>query len=37
MADFSKRIDDFKTTIMSLQSQTLDSSKLRFISPEVIC
>lgn len=35
MAEFSKRIDDFKTTIMSLQNHSFDSSKLRFISPEV--
>jgi hypothetical protein len=36
MADYERRIDDFRTTIMSIHSHTFDNTKLRFISPDVL-
>lgn len=36
MTEISIRNENFRTTILSLHNQSIGSSKLRFISPEVV-
>jgi len=36
MTEISIRNENFRTTILSLHNQSIDSSKFRFISPEVV-